>query len=146
MEALAGTVSDFDPAAAAAYQRRMNLPSPKPMPRVPDSYARDNVYSILTEIASSSWDSIYENASRPRRRLPAHAGFAASPTAARRPARAAAKATAPAPPPRPLTRRPERPPSPARSATWARRAARTAVRTFEAFRKWIAPEGAVRLL
>lgn len=64
-EALAGTVCAFDAAAVVAAQRRLKLPYPKPIPREPAAYARDDLYSMLTEITSSSWDSIYAGASRP---------------------------------------------------------------------------------
>ena len=41
------------------------LPSPQPSPCDPKSYQADDVYSLLTDLVSSSWDSIYMNASRP---------------------------------------------------------------------------------
>jgi predicted component of type VI protein secretion system len=41
------------------------MPKPQPAPKDPMSYANDDVYALLTELASSSWDSIYMNASRP---------------------------------------------------------------------------------
>ena len=75
-EAMAGTVVDFDPEQADEVRpgphSRMNsrMPYPRPMPREPASYAQDGVYSLLEEIASSSWDSIYANASRPTRPRP----------------------------------------------------------------------------
>jgi pSer/pThr/pTyr-binding forkhead associated (FHA) protein len=83
-EALNETVSGFDYAKSLTQRSerlgskpRMNLavpqmagagnslPFPQPMPRDPKSYMSDDVYSLLTELASSSWDSIYMNASRP---------------------------------------------------------------------------------
>ncbi len=71
VEAMAATVTDFDPSEGFAEpERRCRFPVPQPMPRDPDAYAREDVYSMLTEIASSSWDSIYATASRPLRELP----------------------------------------------------------------------------
>jgi predicted component of type VI protein secretion system len=69
-EALAGTVTDFDPQAAEAFRQANHMPSPRPIPREPAAFARDDLYSLLTEIASSSWDSIYAQASRPKRPIP----------------------------------------------------------------------------
>jgi len=66
-EALSGTVSDFDPVAAEVFCRENGLPKPQPIPREPDAYAKDDLYGLLTEIASSSWDSIYAQASQPKR-------------------------------------------------------------------------------
>jgi Inner membrane component of T3SS, cytoplasmic domain len=67
-EALAGTVSGFEyvepkPTALNAP----SLPKPKPRPADPVSFARDDIYSMLEEIASSSWDSIYEVNAQPIR-------------------------------------------------------------------------------
>lgn len=73
-EAMAGTVVDFDASQADEkapcphFNGRM--PYPRPIPREPVSYAQDGVYSLLEQIASSSWDSIYANASRPTRPAP----------------------------------------------------------------------------
>jgi len=173
-EALSGTVSDFDPKAVEAYQRENNLPTPQPMPPEPDAYAREDVYSMLTEIASSSWDSIYANASRPRRPLPANSTTAAVATAAQanpvtfRSSRQRADdrlqvlhaehpeevaRLRPARPARP--RRPETPEAPdaqtpATGVATARvgrmrRTLRAAGRALEMVRKWFAPDGSVRL-
>jgi pSer/pThr/pTyr-binding forkhead associated (FHA) protein len=78
------TMSGFDYVKALAEQkkqkvggrRRMTdempvmvdvskLPTPQPTPADPKSYKADDIYSLLTDLASSSWDSIYMNASRP---------------------------------------------------------------------------------
>ncbi|HEX8916086.1 MAG TPA: FHA domain-containing protein [Humisphaera sp.] len=74
-EALSGTVhgfeaGPFDPAAAEAFRRANGLPSPRPVPKEPDAYEKDDLYGLLTEIASSSWDSIYAQASQPKRPIP----------------------------------------------------------------------------
>ena len=66
-EALAGTVRDFDANAAEAFATKTGLPQPRPIPREPEAYAQDDLYSLLTGIASSSWDSIYAQAAQPRR-------------------------------------------------------------------------------
>lgn len=81
-EALSGTVSAFDPAEVEAYRQSNNLPTPRPMPREPEGYAKDDLYSLLSGIASSSWDSIYAEASRPRRPIP-RAHYPSRPPAAR---------------------------------------------------------------
>jgi pSer/pThr/pTyr-binding forkhead associated (FHA) protein len=93
-EAMAKTVVDFDAGqtqeAPDVSRPRLNnrMPYPRPMPREPISYAQEGVYSLLEEIASSSWDSIYANASRPTRPAPStdstsspRAGSAGSPQA-----------------------------------------------------------------
>lgn len=77
-EALAQTVSDFDSAEVLEFQQKNNLPSPKPVPREPAAFAREDIYSLLSEITSSSWDSIYEQASKPRSE-PVKAAVAAPP-------------------------------------------------------------------
>jgi len=91
LEAMAGTVVDFDASVADEEDRcpRSNsrMPYPRPVPREPASYAQDGVYSLLEEIASSSWDSIYANASRPTRPAPevAVATAATAPHSVKRP-------------------------------------------------------------
>lgn len=74
-EAMAGTVSGLtfvEPAPPPMSP--LSLPTPKPRPSDPPAFARDDIYSMLEEIASSSWDSIYAvNAlplQRERRTLP----------------------------------------------------------------------------
>jgi predicted component of type VI protein secretion system len=68
-ELLAGTVAGMtvpDPMAIPAPQS-MHRPSPKPRPMDPVSFESDNLYSMLEQIASSSWDSIYATNSQPIR-------------------------------------------------------------------------------
>jgi predicted component of type VI protein secretion system len=171
-EALSGTISGFDAKAVEEYQRENNLPTPQPMPPEPDAYAREDVYSMLTEIASSSWDSIYATASRPRRPLPAGAAPAAAKAQAANPitfrssrqraddrlqvAHAEHQGDAarlrPARPARP--RRPDAPVAPEVPASVAaapaaigvtKRTLRAIGRVLEAVRKWFAPDGSVRL-
>jgi hypothetical protein len=75
-EALAGTVSGFDYAQARLDAKNRSaempalglgsrFPNPQPSPPEPDAYEREDLYAMLSDIASSSWDSIYMNASRP---------------------------------------------------------------------------------
>ena len=78
-EALSGTVSGFDYAKTRMdahgvirkTARPLSMfPKPQPTPSDPQSYAQEDLYSMLTEIAASSWDSIYSSASRkPVRRV-----------------------------------------------------------------------------
>ena len=72
-EALSGTVSGFDYAKTRMDAHRVArktarplsmFPTPQPTPADPQSYAQEDLYSMLTEIAASSWDSIYSSASR----------------------------------------------------------------------------------
>jgi hypothetical protein len=59
-----GLILDFFPHQGAARPVE-KLPVPAPRPADPDSYASDGVYSMLTELVSSSWDSIYASNARP---------------------------------------------------------------------------------
>lgn len=63
-EAMSGTVADFE-FVPEKTRDLSKLPTPRPQPADPDAYADEDVYSMLTEIASSSWDSIYATASEP---------------------------------------------------------------------------------
>jgi len=69
-EALSNTVSEFDPAEVEAFREKNRMPAPRPIPKEPAAFEQDDLYSLLTGIASSSWDSIYAQASRPRRPIP----------------------------------------------------------------------------
>jgi predicted component of type VI protein secretion system len=93
-EALSGTVSEFDPKEVEAFRESHNMPAPRPMPREPDSYADEDLYSLLSGIASSSWDSIYAQASRPRRPIPRVKGFFTPPATSGGAATATAVASA----------------------------------------------------
>jgi len=74
VDALAGTVAGFEYHDPEKSPRNIeNFPQPQPRPREPASYATEDLYTMLTEIASSSWDSIVADASRqkkPDRTLP----------------------------------------------------------------------------
>jgi len=72
-EALEGTVCGYDFNAGRIDVQRVGrtpsrpisqFPKPQPNPSDPKGYAQEDVYSMLTEIASSSWDSIYSEVSR----------------------------------------------------------------------------------
>jgi predicted component of type VI protein secretion system len=52
----------------APVNRSMHRPTPKPRPMDPESFATDDLYSMLEQIASSSWDSIYAVNAQPLRR------------------------------------------------------------------------------
>jgi predicted component of type VI protein secretion system len=75
-ERLTGTVDGIvvppPPSAAdddaAPVRSSMHRPSPRPRPLDPVSFTSDNLYSMLEQIASSSWDSIYATNSQPLRR------------------------------------------------------------------------------
>ncbi len=64
-EALSGTLTDFEFTPEGPERDVSRLPTPAPKPADPVSYANEDVYTMLTEIASSSWDSIYATASGP---------------------------------------------------------------------------------
>lgn len=65
LEALSGTVEAFDYKAGRPARDVSRLPAPRPKPTDPAAYSDEDVYSLLTELASSSWDSIYATASGP---------------------------------------------------------------------------------
>ena len=79
-EALSGTVSDFQYVAEGAPRDTSKLPTPLPKPVDPASYSSEDVYTMLTEIASSSWDSIYATASEPAAVMVAGQKMRARPT------------------------------------------------------------------
>jgi predicted component of type VI protein secretion system len=64
-EALAGTVRDFTFQYAAISPNGIPMPNPRPVPKEPAAYSSDDVRTMVSELVSSSWDSIYENARRP---------------------------------------------------------------------------------
>jgi hypothetical protein len=86
-EALAGTVAGFLLVEPGEVERQAGAPVPQPRPPEPTSFASEDVYGMLNEIASSSWDSIMAQASRPivmERPLPRPSGFREAPPVARR--------------------------------------------------------------
>jgi hypothetical protein len=64
-EALSGTVEAFEYKSGRPARDVSRLPAPRPKPTDPAAYQDEDVYSLLTELASSSWDSIYATASGP---------------------------------------------------------------------------------
>jgi hypothetical protein len=64
-EALSGTVAAFEFVPEGPTRDLSRLPTPLPHPADPRGYANDGVYNMISEIASSSWDSIYATASEP---------------------------------------------------------------------------------
>lgn len=65
IEALAGTVRDFSYQPPRVQTNGIPFPMPRPCPREPDAYADEDVRSLVSDLVSSSWDSIYQGASRP---------------------------------------------------------------------------------
>ena len=62
-----GTVAGFtllEPGEGAGVRATGNFPSPRPQPRTPAAYERDDVARMISALVSSSWDSIYEQARR----------------------------------------------------------------------------------
>lgn len=64
-EALSGTVEAFEYKSGRPARDVSRLPAPRPKPTDPAAYSDEDVYSLVTELASSSWDSIYATASGP---------------------------------------------------------------------------------
>jgi predicted component of type VI protein secretion system len=70
-ETMAGTVFDLDFEPDAELEQkpvRPSRPVPRPRPKDPESFATDDLYSMLEQIASSSWDSIYAVNAQPLRK------------------------------------------------------------------------------
>jgi pSer/pThr/pTyr-binding forkhead associated (FHA) protein len=63
-EALSGTVSAFEFQPRGPIRKTDKLPTPKPGPQAPASLDSKEVRGLVTELVSSSWDSIYEEAKR----------------------------------------------------------------------------------
>src|SRR5205085_10323357 len=57
-EALAGTVTGVVVCEPGEMQTHSHFPSPKPRPADPSAYMKDDVYGMINEIISSSWDSV----------------------------------------------------------------------------------------
>lgn len=64
-EALAGTVAGFVLLEAGTSEPSPDMPKPQPSPKDPAAFEREQLYTMFTAIASSSWDSIYAEAKRP---------------------------------------------------------------------------------
>jgi hypothetical protein len=75
-EALAGTITGMVLCEPDEVEKQASLPYPQPRPADPDSYADENVYDMIDQIVSSSWDSIMAQNSQPvrmQRSMPAAA-------------------------------------------------------------------------
>jgi hypothetical protein len=101
---------------------------------------------MLTEIASSSWDSIYAGASRPASRFSDDAAASAPPLTRTRVRAEAFDPRLEAPSPV----RPKRPalpalPAPTERPSRVRSALRAVARPFAAMRRWVSPPGGIRL-
>jgi pSer/pThr/pTyr-binding forkhead associated (FHA) protein len=66
-EALAGTVSGMVLCEPGETEKYEGMPVPQPRPSDPSSFEKDDVYGMINEIVSSSWDSIQAQASQPLR-------------------------------------------------------------------------------
>jgi hypothetical protein len=72
-DTIAGTVFElqFDPlppAPPARPPKTNRQPSPRPRPKDPESFESEDLYAMLEQIASSSWDSIYAVNAQPLRK------------------------------------------------------------------------------
>jgi hypothetical protein len=80
-EALAGTVMGMVLCEPGEVERQEGMPFPQPRPIDPSSYVAEDLYGMINEIASSSWDSIVAQNSQPvrmQRAMPAPAATRAT--------------------------------------------------------------------
>ena len=66
-EALAGTVTGMVLCEPGETEKYEGMPVPQPRPSDPMSFQKEDIYGMINEIASSSWDSIQAQASQPTR-------------------------------------------------------------------------------
>jgi hypothetical protein len=66
-EALAGTVTGMVLCEPSEVEKCESFPYPQPRPSDPKAYAHEDLYGMIEQIASSSWDSIMEQNSSPVR-------------------------------------------------------------------------------
>ena len=66
-EALAGTISGMVLCEPGEVEKQECFPYPQPRPADPGAYATEDVYGMINQIASSSWDSIMAQNSEPIR-------------------------------------------------------------------------------
>src|ERR1700689_3854106 len=66
---LAGTLSGFTLLLPGEGENPENMPCPQPRPKDPPAYNQEELQTLLSAIASSSWDSVYAEARQPVRRV-----------------------------------------------------------------------------
>lgn len=66
-DTLAGTLSGFTLLLPGEGDLPDDMPNPQPRPKDPPAYAHEELQTLLTAIASSSWDSVYAEARQPLR-------------------------------------------------------------------------------
>jgi hypothetical protein len=66
-EALAGTVTGMVLCEPGETEKYDGMPVPQPRPSDPKAFASDDIYGMINEIVSSSWDSVQAQASQPTR-------------------------------------------------------------------------------
>jgi len=64
-ESMSGTFTGFQFLEPGESPSGENLAHPRPEPKTPEAYQREDVYSLISSLASSSWDSIYAEARKP---------------------------------------------------------------------------------
>jgi pSer/pThr/pTyr-binding forkhead associated (FHA) protein len=67
-DSLAGTLSGFTLLLPGEGESPENMPCPQPRPKDPPAYSQEELQTLLSAIASSSWDSVYAEARQPVRR------------------------------------------------------------------------------
>jgi pSer/pThr/pTyr-binding forkhead associated (FHA) protein len=66
-DSLAGTLSGFSLLLPGEGETPEDMPCPQPRPKDPPAYDHEELQTLLTAIASSSWDSVYAEARQPLR-------------------------------------------------------------------------------
>jgi hypothetical protein len=66
-DSLAGTLSGFTLLLPGESENPQNMPCPQPRPKDPPAYGQEELQTLLSAIASSSWDSVYAEARQPVR-------------------------------------------------------------------------------
>lgn len=66
-DTLAGTLSGFTLLLPGEGDIPDDMPNPQPRPKDPPAYDKEELQTLLTAIASSSWDSVYAEARQPLR-------------------------------------------------------------------------------
>lgn len=64
-DSLAGTLSGFTLLLPGEGEILQNMPCPQPRPKDPPAYNQEELQTLLSGIASSSWDSVYAEARQP---------------------------------------------------------------------------------